>query len=116
MGPDSSKSSVRPGERPEPRHASPAAREQARPGRALGAARWGSSLPPGADGALCPRIQASWRGHVVRRWYRDLRRTVPPTDAKLRRKFFEAKVGVTPTPPAAPLPAARGACGGPVTP
>nr|XP_020748776.1 RING finger protein 32 isoform X1 [Odocoileus virginianus texanus]XP_020748777.1 RING finger protein 32 isoform X1 [Odocoileus virginianus texanus]XP_020748778.1 RING finger protein 32 isoform X1 [Odocoileus virginianus texanus]XP_020748780.1 RING finger protein 32 isoform X1 [Odocoileus virginianus texanus]XP_020748781.1 RING finger protein 32 isoform X1 [Odocoileus virginianus texanus]XP_020748782.1 RING finger protein 32 isoform X1 [Odocoileus virginianus texanus]XP_020748783.1 RING fin len=38
------------------------------------------------------RIQASWRGHVVRRWYRDLRRTVPPTDAKLRRKFFEAKI------------------------
>ncbi|XP_044803048.2 RING finger protein 32 isoform X1 [Bubalus bubalis] len=37
------------------------------------------------------RIQASWRGHVVRRWYRDLRRTVPPADAKLRRKFFEAK-------------------------
>ncbi|XP_043319923.1 RING finger protein 32 isoform X3 [Cervus canadensis] len=38
------------------------------------------------------RIQASWRGHVVRRWYRDLRRTMPPTDAKLRRKFFEAKI------------------------
>ncbi|XP_070644597.1 RING finger protein 32 isoform X2 [Bos indicus] len=37
------------------------------------------------------RIQASWRGHVVRRWYRDLRRTVPPADAKLRRKFFETK-------------------------
>lgn len=54
--------------------------------------------PPGlsrADSALCPRIQASWRGHVVRRWYRDLRRTVPPADAKLRRKFFETKVGVT---------------------
>ncbi|KAB0397635.1 hypothetical protein E2I00_015987, partial [Balaenoptera physalus] len=41
------------------------------------------------------RIQAFWRGHVVRKWYRELRRTVPPTDAKLRRKFFEAKVGVT---------------------
>ncbi|XP_005673141.1 RING finger protein 32 isoform X2 [Sus scrofa] len=37
------------------------------------------------------RIQASWRGHVVRTWYRDLRRRVPPTDAKLRRKFFEEK-------------------------
>uniref|UniRef100_A0A8C6D1Q7 Ring finger protein 32 n=1 Tax=Moschus moschiferus TaxID=68415 RepID=A0A8C6D1Q7_MOSMO len=37
------------------------------------------------------RIQASWRGHVVRRWYRELRRMVPPADAKLRRKFFEAK-------------------------
>ncbi|KAM8932738.1 RING finger protein 32 isoform 3-T4 [Lycaon pictus] len=37
------------------------------------------------------RIQANWRGHVVRKWYQDLRRTVPPTDAKLRRKFFEEK-------------------------
>ncbi|XP_039086609.1 RING finger protein 32 isoform X1 [Hyaena hyaena] len=37
------------------------------------------------------RIQACWRGHVVRKWYRELRRTVPPTDAKLRRKFFEGK-------------------------
>ncbi|XP_039693153.1 RING finger protein 32 isoform X2 [Pteropus medius] len=37
------------------------------------------------------RIQACWRGHVVRKWYRDLRRTLPPTDAKLRRKFFEEK-------------------------
>ncbi|XP_058390062.1 RING finger protein 32 isoform X2 [Diceros bicornis minor] len=38
------------------------------------------------------RIQASWRGHVVRKWYRELRRTVPPTDARLRRRFFEDKV------------------------
>ncbi|KAF6086753.1 ring finger protein 32 [Phyllostomus discolor] len=38
------------------------------------------------------RIQACWRGHVVRKWYRDLRRTLPPTDARLRRKFFEEKV------------------------
>ncbi|CAK6434189.1 unnamed protein product, partial [Pipistrellus nathusii] len=37
------------------------------------------------------RIQACWRGHVVRKWYWDLRRTLPPTDAKLRRKFFEEK-------------------------
>ncbi|KAM5205498.1 RING finger protein 32 isoform 1-T1 [Hipposideros larvatus] len=37
------------------------------------------------------RIQACWRGHVVRKWYRDLRKTLPPTDAKLRRKFFEEK-------------------------
>ncbi|XP_058390071.1 RING finger protein 32 isoform X3 [Diceros bicornis minor] len=37
------------------------------------------------------RIQASWRGHVVRKWYRELRRTVPPTDARLRRRFFEDK-------------------------
>ncbi|XP_012918721.2 RING finger protein 32 isoform X4 [Mustela putorius furo] len=38
------------------------------------------------------RIQACWRGHVVRKWYQDLKRKVPPTDAKLRRKFFEEKV------------------------
>ncbi|KAF5911432.1 hypothetical protein HPG69_004353 [Diceros bicornis minor] len=38
------------------------------------------------------RIQASWRGHVVRKWYRELRRTVPPTDARLRRRFFEDKI------------------------
>ncbi|XP_026335004.2 RING finger protein 32 isoform X2 [Ursus arctos] len=37
------------------------------------------------------RIQACWRGHVVRKWYQDLRRKVPPTDAKMRRKFFEEK-------------------------
>ncbi|XP_045719937.1 RING finger protein 32 isoform X4 [Mirounga angustirostris] len=37
------------------------------------------------------RIQACWRGYVVRKWYQDLRRKVPPTDAKLRRKFFEEK-------------------------
>lgn len=32
----------------------------------------------------------------MRKWYRDLRRTLPPTDAKLRRKFFEEKVGADP--------------------
>uniref|UniRef100_A0A8C5KYF6 RING finger protein 32 n=1 Tax=Jaculus jaculus TaxID=51337 RepID=A0A8C5KYF6_JACJA len=37
------------------------------------------------------RIQAYWRGHIVRKWYRNLRKTVPPKDAKLRRKFFEEK-------------------------
>lgn len=31
----------------------------------------------------------------MRKWYRNLRKTVPPTDAKLRKKFFEEKVGVT---------------------
>ncbi|XP_027807101.2 RING finger protein 32 [Marmota flaviventris] len=37
------------------------------------------------------RIQACWRGYVVRKWYRSLRKAVPPTDAKLRKKFFEEK-------------------------
>uniref|UniRef100_A0A2K5RGQ9 Ring finger protein 32 n=1 Tax=Cebus imitator TaxID=2715852 RepID=A0A2K5RGQ9_CEBIM len=37
------------------------------------------------------RIQACWRGYVVRKWYQNLRKTVPPTDAKLRKKFFEKK-------------------------
>ncbi|XP_030682174.1 RING finger protein 32 isoform X3 [Nomascus leucogenys] len=40
------------------------------------------------------RIQAYWRGYIVRKWYRNLRKTVPPTDAKLRKKFFEKKVPV----------------------
>lgn len=44
----------------------------------------------------CSRIQACWRGHVVRKWYQDLRRTMPPTDTKLRRKFFEEKVSTDP--------------------
>ncbi|XP_066091370.1 RING finger protein 32 isoform X1 [Saccopteryx bilineata] len=49
------------------------------------------------DGALlfkakcATRVQACWRGHVVRKWYQDLRRMLPPTNAKLRRKFFEEK-------------------------
>ncbi|KAM5255330.1 RING finger protein 32 [Ctenodactylus gundi] len=37
------------------------------------------------------RIQACWRGHLVRKWYRNLRRTKPPTDARLRKKFLEEK-------------------------
>ncbi|XP_048193728.1 RING finger protein 32 [Perognathus longimembris pacificus] len=37
------------------------------------------------------RIQAYWRGHVVRKWYRNLRRVVPPKDPKLRKKFLEEK-------------------------
>ncbi|XP_050798229.1 RING finger protein 32 isoform X4 [Gopherus flavomarginatus] len=37
------------------------------------------------------RIQACWRGYVVRKWYKNLRKTVPPQDSKLRKKFFEAK-------------------------
>ncbi|XP_036378790.1 RING finger protein 32 [Megalops cyprinoides] len=37
------------------------------------------------------RIQACWRGYVVRKWYRDIRKTVPPKDKHLRRKFFEGK-------------------------
>ena len=81
------------------RDACPPARGRPARARSGGCGVW-VFPPPGpsrADGPLYPRIQASWRGHVVRRWYRDLRRTVPPADAKLRRKFFEAKVGVTPT-------------------
>ena len=38
------------------------------------------------------RIQAHWRGYVVRKWYKKLRQTVPPKDQKLRRKFFEKKL------------------------
>ncbi|NXT53082.1 RNF32 protein, partial [Pluvianellus socialis] len=38
------------------------------------------------------RIQASWRGYIVRKWYKNLRSTVPPNDSKLRKQFFEKKV------------------------
>nr|XP_009943461.1 PREDICTED: LOW QUALITY PROTEIN: RING finger protein 32 [Opisthocomus hoazin] len=38
------------------------------------------------------RIQASWRGYIVREWYKNLRKTVPPKDSKLRQEFFEKKV------------------------
>uniref|UniRef100_A0A8C9QXB9 Ring finger protein 32 n=1 Tax=Scleropages formosus TaxID=113540 RepID=A0A8C9QXB9_SCLFO len=38
------------------------------------------------------RIQACWRGHVVRKWYKEIRKTVPPKDKLLRRKFFEIKL------------------------
>ncbi|XP_067148628.1 RING finger protein 32 isoform X1 [Apteryx mantelli] len=38
------------------------------------------------------RIQASWRGYVVRKWYKNVRKTVPPKDSKLRKQFFEEKV------------------------
>ncbi|KAE8595700.1 hypothetical protein XENTR_v10015848 [Xenopus tropicalis] len=37
------------------------------------------------------RIQACWRGYIVRKWYKQLRQTIPPKNPKLRRKFFEEK-------------------------
>ncbi|XP_008306593.1 RING finger protein 32 [Cynoglossus semilaevis] len=39
-----------------------------------------------------PRIQACWRGHVARKSYRHVRKTVWPKDQGLRRKFFEARL------------------------
>ncbi|KAK7093165.1 hypothetical protein V1264_008807 [Littorina saxatilis] len=42
------------------------------------------------------RIQAAWRGYVVRSWYKKLRQAVPPKDPKLRKKFFIDKLeGIT---------------------
>ncbi|XP_062377247.1 RING finger protein 32 isoform X2 [Sardina pilchardus] len=38
------------------------------------------------------RIQAWWRGCVARRWYRNVRRSVPPKDKQLRQRFFETKL------------------------
>ncbi|XP_015210270.1 RING finger protein 32 isoform X1 [Lepisosteus oculatus] len=38
------------------------------------------------------RIQACWRGYIVHKWYRHLRKTIPPKDMVLRRKFFEEKL------------------------
>lgn len=37
-------------------------------------------------------IQACWRGYVVRKWYKNLRKTVAPNDPRLRKKFFEDKL------------------------
>ncbi|MEE6467277.1 hypothetical protein FKM82_007187 [Ascaphus truei] len=37
------------------------------------------------------RIQACWRGYIVRKWYKNLRQTVPPRNPKLRKHFFEKK-------------------------
>ncbi|MCJ8731994.1 hypothetical protein PDJAM_G00205740 [Pangasius djambal] len=37
------------------------------------------------------RIQAWWRGCVARKWYRGVRKVVPPNDPQLRRRFFEEK-------------------------
>ncbi|XP_048367866.1 RING finger protein 32 isoform X1 [Sphaerodactylus townsendi] len=37
------------------------------------------------------RMQACWRGYIVRKWYKNLRTTVPPKDPKLRKRFFEEK-------------------------
>nr|CAB3265654.1 RING finger protein 32-like [Phallusia mammillata] len=38
------------------------------------------------------KIQAYWRGYVVRKWYLNLRRTVPPKNPKLRKTFYENKL------------------------
>ncbi|RUS70065.1 hypothetical protein EGW08_022171, partial [Elysia chlorotica] len=38
------------------------------------------------------RIQANWRGYVVRSWYKKLRETVPPKDPLLKKKFYEEKL------------------------
>ncbi|KAJ8036036.1 RING finger protein 32 [Holothuria leucospilota] len=38
------------------------------------------------------RIQAAWRGYVVRSWYKKLRETVPPKEPILRKKYYEEKL------------------------
>ncbi|XP_067933849.1 RING finger protein 32-like [Watersipora subatra] len=38
------------------------------------------------------RIQACWRGFIVRCWYKKLRETLPPSDPKLRQAFYETKL------------------------
>ncbi|KAI2662516.1 RING finger protein 32 [Labeo rohita] len=37
------------------------------------------------------RIQAFWRGYLVRKWYSNVKKYVPPKDQQLRRRFFEKK-------------------------
>jgi len=38
------------------------------------------------------RIQACWRGHVVRKWYGKLKKNCIPNEPILRKKFYEQKV------------------------
>jgi hypothetical protein len=40
-------------------------------------------------------IQSTWRGYRVRKWYRLVRKSLPPNDPKLRKKFFEEKLKET---------------------
>ena len=40
------------------------------------------------------KIQSAWRGYIVRKWYTNLRKSVPPKDPLLRRNFFQAKAGL----------------------
>ncbi|NWI26380.1 RNF32 protein, partial [Sula dactylatra] len=46
------------------------------------------------DGACLfkTKNEASWRGYIVRKWYKNFRKTVPPKGSKLRKQFFEKKV------------------------
>lgn len=38
------------------------------------------------------KLQACWRGYLVRRWYKKIRDVNPPKDNLLRRKFYESKL------------------------
>ncbi|CAC5406166.1 RING finger protein 32 [Mytilus coruscus] len=38
------------------------------------------------------RIQAAWRGYVVRCWYLKFREEVPPNDPNLKKKFYQEKL------------------------
>ncbi|RNA40205.1 RING finger 32 isoform X1 [Brachionus plicatilis] len=38
------------------------------------------------------KIQAAWRGYLVRKWYKNYRKMVPPKNPILRKKFFEEKL------------------------
>jgi hypothetical protein len=35
------------------------------------------------------RIQAAWRGYLVRKWYKNYRKMRPPNNPLLRKKFFQ---------------------------
>jgi len=41
------------------------------------------------------RIQACWRGYVVKKWYRNLKKDCIPNEPILRKKFYEQKVQCT---------------------
>ena len=38
------------------------------------------------------RIQAAWRGYLVRKWYKTYRKSVPPNNPILRKKYFQEKL------------------------
>ncbi len=42
--------------------------------------------------ACAAKIQAAWRGYLVRKWYKTYRKTVPPNNPKLRKAYFEEKL------------------------
>ncbi|XP_051468767.1 RING finger protein 32 [Apus apus] len=43
---------------------------------------------------IAVKIQASWRGYIVRKWYKNWRKTVNPKYSKLRKQCLEEKAAL----------------------